>query len=115
MKGGSGNVTNQIDTKTETNVHHPGRNADTVKRDHVHVFAIELSPDHKDTVLQSRRCIYATVVPPLSAVFGTLITAALLGMLFVYVFILPSKMAFFQQQAVKDDRSPTHNLLIEVK
>jgi len=37
-----------------------------------------------------------------------------LGMLFVYVFILPSKMAFSQQQAIKDDRSPTHNLLIEV-
>ena len=45
---------------------------------------------------------------------GILITAALLGMIFVYVFILPSKMAFSQQQAVKDDRSPTHNLLIEV-
>jgi len=45
---------------------------------------------------------------------GILITAALLGMLFVYVFILPSKMAFSQQQAIKDDRSPTHNLLIEV-
>jgi len=45
---------------------------------------------------------------------GILIAAALLGMLFVYVFILPSKMAFSQQQAVKDDRSPTHNLLIEV-
>ncbi len=45
---------------------------------------------------------------------GILITAALLGMIFVYVFILPSKMAFSQQQAVKDDRSPTHNLLLEV-
>jgi hypothetical protein len=45
---------------------------------------------------------------------GMLIAAALLGMIFVYVFILPSKMVFSQQQAVKDDRSPTHNLLIEV-
>lgn len=45
---------------------------------------------------------------------GMLISAALLGMIFVYVFILPSKMVFSQQQAVKDDRSPTHNLLIEV-
>jgi hypothetical protein len=45
---------------------------------------------------------------------GMLIAAALLGMIFVYVFILPSKMVFSQQQAVKDDRSPTHNLLVEI-
>lgn len=35
-------------------------------------------------------------------------------MILVYIFILPSKMVFSQQQAVKDERSPTHNLLMEV-
>jgi hypothetical protein len=44
----------------------------------------------------------------------TLAAAALLAMIFVYIFILPSKMVFSQQQAVKDERSPTHNLLMEV-
>jgi len=45
---------------------------------------------------------------------GVLAAAALVSMIFVYIFILPSKMVFSQQQAVKDDRSPTHNLLMEV-
>ena len=45
---------------------------------------------------------------------GVLAAAALLAMIFVYIFILPSKMVFSQQQAVKDERSPTHNLLMEV-
>jgi hypothetical protein len=45
---------------------------------------------------------------------GALAAAALLAMIFVYIFILPSKMVFSQQQAIKDDRSPPHNLLMEV-
>ncbi|MBW6517476.1 MAG: hypothetical protein K0A89_03105 [ANME-2 cluster archaeon] len=45
---------------------------------------------------------------------GILAAGALLVMIFVYVFILPSKMVFSQQQAIKDERSPTHNLLMEV-
>ena len=45
---------------------------------------------------------------------GTLGAAALLAMILVYIFILPSKVVFSQQQAVKDERSPTHNLLMEV-
>ncbi|KAF5425439.1 MAG: hypothetical protein C5S44_00300 [Candidatus Methanocomedens sp.] len=45
---------------------------------------------------------------------GALAAAALLAMIFVYIFVLPSKMVFSQQQAVKDERSPTHNLLMEV-
>ena len=45
---------------------------------------------------------------------GVLAAAALLAMILVYIFILPSKMVFSQQQAVKDERSPTHNLLMEV-
>jgi len=45
---------------------------------------------------------------------GVLAAAALVSMIYVYIFILPSKMVFSQQQAVKDDRSPTHNLLMEV-
>ena len=45
---------------------------------------------------------------------AALASAALVAMVIVYVFILPSKMVFSQQQAVKDDRSPTYNLLMEV-
>lgn len=45
---------------------------------------------------------------------GALAAAALVAMMAVYMFILPSKVVFSQQQAVKDDRSPTHNLLLEV-
>lgn len=45
---------------------------------------------------------------------GVLGAAAFLAMIFVYVFILPSKMVFSQEQAVKDNRSPTYNLLAEV-
>ncbi len=46
---------------------------------------------------------------------GVLAAAAMLAMILVYIFILPSKMMFSQQQAVKDERSPTHNLLMEVQ
>jgi len=35
-------------------------------------------------------------------------------MILVYIFILPSKMGFSQQQAVKDERSPTYNLLTQM-
>lgn len=31
------------------------------------------------------------------------------------MFLLPSKIVFSQQQAMEDDRSPTHNLLMEVR
>lgn len=39
---------------------------------------------------------------------------ALSGMWFAYVFIIPSKQKFSQEQAVKDARSPTYNRLLEM-
>ncbi len=45
---------------------------------------------------------------------GALAAGALLAMILVYMFILPSKMTFSQQQAVKDERSPTYNLLTQM-
>jgi transposase-like protein len=43
-----------------------------------------------------------------------LVMAALAGMWFAYVFVIPSKQKFSQHQAVKDSRSPTYNLLLEL-
>ena len=45
---------------------------------------------------------------------AALASAALVAMILVYVFILPSKMVFSRRQAVKDDCIPTYNLLMEV-
>ena len=45
---------------------------------------------------------------------AALASAALVAMILVYVFILPSKMVFSRQQAVKGDCIPTYNLLMEV-
>ncbi|MBP2029658.1 hypothetical protein J2755_000578 [Methanohalophilus levihalophilus] len=36
------------------------------------------------------------------------------GMWFAYVFVIPSKQKFSQEQAVKDARSPTYNRLVEM-
>jgi hypothetical protein len=43
-----------------------------------------------------------------------LFLVAFTGMWFAYVYILPSKQKFSQQQAVKDARSPMYNRLVEV-
>ncbi len=37
------------------------------------------------------------------------------AMFLIYVYILPSKQRFSQEQAVKDSRSPTYNKLLEVQ
>lgn len=37
------------------------------------------------------------------------------AMFIIYVYILPSKQRFSQEQAVKDSRSPTYNKLLEVQ
>lgn len=43
-----------------------------------------------------------------------LFLVAFTGMWFAYVYIIPSKQKFSQEQAVKDARSPMYNRLIEV-
>ena len=40
---------------------------------------------------------------------------AFTGMWFAYVYIFPSKQKFSQEQAVKDDRSPTYNKILEIQ
>ncbi|MBN2109547.1 MAG: hypothetical protein JW705_00455 [Methanosarcinaceae archaeon] len=40
---------------------------------------------------------------------------AFIGMWFAYVYIFPSKQRFSQEQAIKDDRSPTYNKILEIQ
>jgi predicted membrane protein len=40
---------------------------------------------------------------------------AFVGMWLTYVYVFPSKQRFSQEQAIKDDRSPMYNTLLEMK
>ncbi len=46
---------------------------------------------------------------------GAMGFVGLTAMFFIYTYILPSKQRFSQEQAVKDNRSPTYNKLLEVQ
>ena len=35
-------------------------------------------------------------------------------MIFIYIFIIPSKVSFANKQAIKDERNPMYNLLVDV-
>lgn len=55
-----------------------------------------------------------TIFPYYILFFIAVGIGALLIMIIVYIFIIPSKNLFGQQQIVKDNRSPTYDLLMEV-
>lgn len=55
-----------------------------------------------------------TLFPHYLYFFAALSLVAFAGMWFAYVFVIPSKQRFSQQQAVKDARSPTYNRLVEM-
>jgi len=40
---------------------------------------------------------------------------AFIGMMFTYVYIFPSKQKFSQEQAIKDDRSPMYQKILEIQ
>ncbi|WP_321430746.1 hypothetical protein [uncultured Methanolobus sp.] len=45
---------------------------------------------------------------------AALFIVAFLGMWFAYVYVFPSKQRFSQEQAIKDDRSPMYNKILEL-
>lgn len=46
---------------------------------------------------------------------GAMGIVGMTAMFIIYVYILPSKQRFSQEQAIKDNRSPTYDRLIEVQ
>lgn len=56
-----------------------------------------------------------TLFPHYLFFLAALFIAAFLGMWLTYVYVFPSKQRFAQEQAIKDDRSPMYNTLLEMK
>ncbi|WP_440954509.1 hypothetical protein ACSAZK_12890 [Methanosarcina sp. Mfa9] len=56
-----------------------------------------------------------TLFPHYIFFLGAMGFVGLTAMFFIYTYILPSKQRFSQEQAVKDNRSPTYNKLLEVQ
>ncbi|WP_242492561.1 hypothetical protein [Methanolobus psychrotolerans] len=46
---------------------------------------------------------------------AALFIAAFIGMWLTYVYVFPSKQRFAQEQAIKDDRSPLFNKVLEIE
>jgi hypothetical protein len=59
---------------------------------------------------------YIRVVFPHYLLFlGAMGLVGITAMLIIYVYILPSKQRFAEEQAVKDNRSPTYDRILEVQ
>ena len=56
-----------------------------------------------------------TLFPHYLFFLAALSIAAFIGMWLTYVYVFPSKQRFSQEQAIKDDRSPMYNTLLEMK
>lgn len=56
-----------------------------------------------------------TLFPHYLFFLAALCIAAFIGMWLTYVYVFPSKQRFSQEQAIKDDRSPMYNTLLEMK
>jgi len=56
-----------------------------------------------------------TLFPHYIIFLGAMGFVGLTAMFIIYTYILPSKQRFSQEQAVKDNRSPTYNKLLEVQ
>ncbi|WP_135606230.1 hypothetical protein [Methanococcoides sp. NM1] len=55
-----------------------------------------------------------TIFPEYSFFLLGMFFVAFIGMWLAYVYIFPSKQKFSQEQAVKDDRSPMYNRLVQM-
>ncbi|WP_440951621.1 hypothetical protein [Methanococcoides sp. FTZ1] len=55
-----------------------------------------------------------TIFPEYSIFLLGMFAVAFIGMWLTYVYIFPSKQKFSQEQAVKDNRSPMYNRLVEM-
>lgn len=56
-----------------------------------------------------------TLFPHYLFFLAALSIADFIGMWLTYVYVFPSKQRFSQEQAIKDDRSPMYNTLLEMK
>jgi len=106
-------VNHQIRAPTEAHVCHHGRTADPGQRDHVHVLHVKLPAGDPDLVLQPGDPYMRQLFPHYLVFLMALASAALVAMILVYVFIMPSKMVYSWQQAVRRPQ-PNYNLLMEV-
>lgn len=55
------------------------------------------------------------VFPHYLLFLGAMGLVGMAAMLLIYVYILPSKQRFFEEQAVKDNRSPTYDKILEMQ
>ncbi|WP_244603609.1 hypothetical protein [Methanococcoides sp. AM1] len=55
-----------------------------------------------------------TIFPEYYFFLLSMFIVAFIGMWLTYVYIFPSKQKFSQEQAVKDDRSPMYNRLVQM-
>jgi len=56
-----------------------------------------------------------SIFPDYLFFLGGMIVVAFIGMWATYVYIFPSKQRFSQEQAIKDDRSPMYNRIVEMQ
>nr|WP_321497791.1 hypothetical protein [uncultured Methanolobus sp.] len=56
-----------------------------------------------------------TLFPHYLLFLAALFIVAFLGMWLTYVYVFPSKQRFSQEQAIKDDRSPMYNKILELE
>lgn len=55
------------------------------------------------------------IFPSYYIFMSAMVFAGITGMLIAYMIIIPSKQKFNQEQAVKDDRSPTYRKILELE
>ncbi|MBP1910592.1 hypothetical protein [Methanolobus bombayensis] len=56
-----------------------------------------------------------TLFPHYLLFLAALFIVAFMGMWLTYVYVFPSKQRFSQEQAIKDDRSPMYNKILELE